>query len=203
MAYTDVITVATGDTWTAANNNTYIRDNFAAGVPAIFTAAGDIAYASGVKAASRLGIGTEGQALVVGSSGLPEWGSAIPSISVEHVDQTSDELLAVTSGNYSDISGMTKTITVTQASKIILIATGTMSDQSESGIGILRSMIDGNAGKQSAVSMGAYKWGIAVNQVQAVSAGSIVCKLQASTTNSSNSIYVCDLSMTIIVIPTS
>jgi len=72
MAYNAVPTVATGDTWSAANHNTYIRDNFAAGVPDIFTAAGDIAYATAANAAAQLAIGTSDQSLAV-VSGLPAW----------------------------------------------------------------------------------------------------------------------------------
>jgi len=46
MTYTAVPTKSTGDLWTAANHNTYIKDNFAAGVPDIFTTKGDIAVAT-------------------------------------------------------------------------------------------------------------------------------------------------------------
>ncbi|HWR66064.1 MAG TPA: hypothetical protein VN364_08090 [Bellilinea sp.] len=73
MAYSVVPTVATGDLWTAANHNTYIRDNFLAGVPGIFTTAGDQAYASAPGAASRLPIGAVGKALRVSSGNLPAW----------------------------------------------------------------------------------------------------------------------------------
>lgn len=72
MSYSAVPTVSTGDTWSAANHNTYIRDNFAAGVPDIFTAAGDIAYATAANAASALAIGSSDQVLTV-NSGLPSW----------------------------------------------------------------------------------------------------------------------------------
>lgn len=72
MAYTEVITVATGDKWTAANHNLYIRDNFAAGVPGMFQAAGDMAYATGEKAAARLAKGAANSVLTV-ISGLPAW----------------------------------------------------------------------------------------------------------------------------------
>ncbi len=74
MGYNAVPTVATGDVWSAANHNTYIRDNFAAGVPDIFTAAGDLVYATAANAAAPLAIGTVGQALLSSSDGLPEWG---------------------------------------------------------------------------------------------------------------------------------
>ena len=68
MAYTAVPTVATGDLWTAANHNTYIRDNFAAGVPDIFTTKGDLAVGTAANAASRLGVGSNGYSLEALSS---------------------------------------------------------------------------------------------------------------------------------------
>lgn len=77
MSYNAVPTVATGDTWSAANHNTYIRDNFAAGVPDIFTAAGDIAYATAANAAAPLAIGTPGQVLLSSSDSLPKWSDAL------------------------------------------------------------------------------------------------------------------------------
>jgi hypothetical protein len=67
MAYVAVPTKSTGDLWTAADNNTYIRDNFAAGVPDIFTTKGDIAVATAADAASRLGVGADGQVLTAAS----------------------------------------------------------------------------------------------------------------------------------------
>lgn len=68
MAYNAVPTVTTGDLWTASNHNTYIRDNFAAGVPDIFTTKGDLAIASGANAAGRLGVGSNGKVLVASSA---------------------------------------------------------------------------------------------------------------------------------------
>lgn len=77
MGYSVVPTVATGDLWTAANHNTYIKDNFAAGVPALFSAAGDLVYGSSPGIATRLAIGTEGKLLTVLSNGLPGWGGPL------------------------------------------------------------------------------------------------------------------------------
>lgn len=67
MAYNAVPTVATGDAWTATYHNTYIRDNFAAGVPDIFTTKGDIAAASAADVAQRVGVGSNGQVLTADS----------------------------------------------------------------------------------------------------------------------------------------
>jgi hypothetical protein len=65
MAYNTPPTKNTGDVFTASEFNTYIRDNFAAGVPDIFTTAGDIAVATGANVGVRLAVGTQGQRLVV------------------------------------------------------------------------------------------------------------------------------------------
>ena len=70
MAYSTVPTVATGDSWSAAQHNTYIRDNFTALWP--YTTAGDIVYATSATAIDRLPIGTNGYILSV-SSGVPAW----------------------------------------------------------------------------------------------------------------------------------
>ena len=72
MAYTSVPTYTTGDVFTAANANTYWRDNFAAGVPDIFTAAGDLAYATAANAAAPLAIGAAG-ALLRSTGSAPAW----------------------------------------------------------------------------------------------------------------------------------
>ena len=68
MAYNPVPTVVTGDLWTASNHNTYIRDNFAAGVPGIIQAKGDLAVGSTVRAAGRLPVGANNLMLMADSS---------------------------------------------------------------------------------------------------------------------------------------
>ncbi len=68
MAYNAVPTQNTGDEWSAAEHNTYVKDNFAAGVPDIFTTKGDIAAATAANAASRLGVGADGTVLMASSA---------------------------------------------------------------------------------------------------------------------------------------
>jgi len=63
MSYTIVRTVQTGNLWTAADHNTYIRDNFAAGIPDIFTAKGQIVVAGGADAAGSFTVGSNEQIL--------------------------------------------------------------------------------------------------------------------------------------------
>jgi len=59
MAFTPVPTLASGDLFTAAYANTYWKNNFAAGVPDLFTTKGDLAAASGADAADRLTAGAD------------------------------------------------------------------------------------------------------------------------------------------------
>ncbi len=68
MAYTPVPSVSTGDTWSASQHNTYVRDNFAAGVPDIFTTKGDLAVATAADTAARLAVGSNGAVLVADSA---------------------------------------------------------------------------------------------------------------------------------------
>ncbi len=68
MAYNTPPTKSVGDTFTAAEWNTYIRDNQAAGVPDIFAAKGDLAIASGANAAGALTVGSDGQLLMADAS---------------------------------------------------------------------------------------------------------------------------------------
>ena len=60
MAYTLVREVQTGDYWSALDVNRYIRDNFAAGVPDLMQAKGDMVVASGENAGVRLPVGIDG-----------------------------------------------------------------------------------------------------------------------------------------------
>jgi len=54
MAYTVVPTITTGDVATAAWGNTHIKDNFAAGVPDLMAADGDIVVGSAANTAVAL-----------------------------------------------------------------------------------------------------------------------------------------------------
>lgn len=77
MSYSPVPEVEPGDLWTASQHNQYIKDNFAASVPDIFTTKGDLAAGTGADACERFGVGTDGQTLVADSTqttGL-NWGT--------------------------------------------------------------------------------------------------------------------------------
>ena len=73
MAYVDIGDIASGATITEGYLD-QIRANQLAGVPDIFTTAGDIAIATAADTAARLAIGTADDFLVAGTS--PEWQNA-------------------------------------------------------------------------------------------------------------------------------
>lgn len=76
MAFDNDFTAVVGATYTAAQYNTYTRDNFTA--IWVYTTAGDIAYASAADALSRLGIGNPYDVMRVNSAGnAPSWGGYI------------------------------------------------------------------------------------------------------------------------------
>jgi hypothetical protein len=70
MTYQALPTVTTGETWTAAQHNTYVRDNFSALFP--YTKQGNIAYAA---SASELTVPTNaaGIKIMKSVSGVPAW----------------------------------------------------------------------------------------------------------------------------------
>lgn len=73
MAYTAHPTVVTGQTWSAAQQNTYVRDNLAA--LWLYTTKGDIVYALTSSTLARLAVGGTGAILTV-ASGAPAWKAA-------------------------------------------------------------------------------------------------------------------------------
>lgn len=76
MAYDNSFTAVVGATYTAAQYNTHVRDNFTA--IWVYTTAGDIAYATSATALARLAKGTAYQHLRMNAGATaPEWGGWI------------------------------------------------------------------------------------------------------------------------------
>lgn len=71
MAFDNSFTAVVGATYTAAQYNTHVRDNFTA--VWVYTAAGDIAYATSSSALSRLAKPSVDSVLKMGSLGVPSW----------------------------------------------------------------------------------------------------------------------------------
>jgi len=92
MAYTSLPTFITGDLFTAANANTYWRDNFEAGAPGIFAAAGDLVYATAADTGAALTLGSAGEYLTVNAGATaPEWRNIFSGC---HVSMTTDQTIA-------------------------------------------------------------------------------------------------------------
>lgn len=165
MGYSPVPTVASGDLWTASDHNTYIRDNFAAGVPDIFAAAGDLVYGSAANVAARLAIGANGYYLrsngnapywstitfpteipaQSGNSGkflttngaAVSWGWPIPVISL--AEKTS--AYNISSTVYLEV--LSGTITMPSAGKLVAIAAGQYKSNTSGDIAMVKLQIDG------------------------------------------------------------
>ena len=109
MAYTVIPTITTGDVATAAWGNTHLKDNFAAGVPDIFTTDGDVAVGTGANAAKRVAAfdasnlllheigGLEFDLNAVVAGGIPV-GSGSGTMSILVVGTTANYVLTVDSG---------------------------------------------------------------------------------------------------------
>jgi len=145
MAYNTVPTVTTGDLWTAAMHNTYIKDNFAAGVPAIFTTKGDLAVASGSMAAARLAAGADGKVLIPDSSqalGMLWANPWMMGFAQAYASETSEASgFATTETSFTDITGATLDLVLAHKSTVILMASGNLKADYTSGIVSLRGVI--------------------------------------------------------------
>lgn len=73
MSYATVPTVATSDSWTAAQHNTYVRDNLTA--IWVGTTAGDLDYYTSSSAKARLAFSAGGM-LYAGTATAPAWTNA-------------------------------------------------------------------------------------------------------------------------------
>lgn len=91
MAYSVVPTVVTGDSWSAAQHNTYIRDNFTALWP--YTTKGDIAYAATTTTLGRLPIGSEGE-ILSSISGALDWVAATAAEKYCFIRRTSNQSIS-------------------------------------------------------------------------------------------------------------
>lgn len=147
MAYNVVPTVANGDSWSAAQHNTYIKDNFAAVWP--YTTAGDMNYATASNALARLAISSVGGMLYStgsapawlarpsvssllshpGGASAPAW-SALSSLNLHQgvihkmVNDTQPAEFNTTSTTGADITGLTVNMVTTVTCTILLLIQG-------------------------------------------------------------------------------
>lgn len=122
-----VPTVANGDSWSAAQHNTYLRDNIEALWP--YTTAGDLAYASAANQLSRLGKPSFDSVLKNTSAGTPSWLAISDLLSFASVYHNTTQNVAtgtptaiLFNAEYSDEQGWHSTVSNT--SRITVTANG-------------------------------------------------------------------------------
>lgn len=144
-----VPTVANGDSWSAAQQNTYLRDNIEAVWP--YTTAGDLSYASAANQLARLGIGAAYKLLRTNSAGnAPEWGG-LPFATASLYNATAYSNNSTTERDVPNSSG---TITLLAQSTIIMIARLFVANGTGNCISSFRTSIDGTSGNLNSFSYG-------------------------------------------------
>ena len=119
--FTSVPTVATSDAWSAAENNTYLRDNMAALWP--YTAAGDIAVADASNHLAVISAPASLSVFTMTSAGVASWkdrkniGGALHTSALVTFAPNQDF-----SGAWADITGATVTLTLGVTCTIFVFA---------------------------------------------------------------------------------
>jgi hypothetical protein len=138
MTWTDPRTYTVGELIDAATLNTYVRDNLNESEAAKVTAAGDLVYASGVEALSRLAIGSAGRWLRV-SGGVPVWDTTAPSSALlarTVYDPGSVATYTTSSATMADVDATNLSIAFTSpASGNIVVILAAFADKPTGGIG--------------------------------------------------------------------
>lgn len=142
MAFNNSFTAVVGATYTAAQYNTYVRDNFTA--IWVYTTAGDIAYASSATALARLGIGAA--TTVLGSNGsAPVWTHSPPLAGMLHksgsVDFSPGQSFAST---WADVTGASLSLVLSYTCTVLVWAAITGYNATAGRTFYLRANVDGN-----------------------------------------------------------
>ena len=191
MGYASVFTAVTGATYTAAQFNTYTRDNFAA--VWVYTTAGDMVYAASSTTLSRLGKPSTSADyyLHMTNAGVPTWqlGNQITGVlnNIGSVDWSPGSPQAF-SGSWADISGATKTMVLAAGTtyRIVIIANVKGYNDTDGRTMPLRGVVagtpdsgttPGNGGSTSNPRNEALPY---IYTVGGVASGSVVCKLQCA-----------------------
>lgn len=121
MPFTPLPTVAPGDSWSASQHNTYLRDNLAALWP--YLATGDITYLQSPGNLARLAIGSAGQVLTVSPNlpALPVWANIPSPLHARGVVSTVGIQQSTTSTAPVDITGAVINLSLTKPCTIVVI----------------------------------------------------------------------------------
>ena len=190
MSYTAHPTVVTGQTWTAANQNTYVKDNFAA--LWVYTTAGDICYATSASAANRLGIGSTALLGLRTNAGktAPEWGYAKGSVNAIGFASWSTEVVtASTHTAWVDLASVN--VTTTETCTIVMSGCAFFAITDDGYQAHITGSIGGTqdtnynaCSAATATSINGHAGGYAWRRT-GVTAGTIACKMQMRSSNAS------------------
>lgn len=142
MAFNNSFTAVVGATYTAAQYNTYVRDNFTA--VWVYTAAGDMVYATSATALARLAKPSVDSVMKMTSLGVPSWLalSAFPAKLHTFGSNFSNSGGTSTSTSYV-ATGVSFNLSLTQTCSVIAFAFGRGSKNSGSYDGNFGIRIDG------------------------------------------------------------
>lgn len=192
MAFNNSFTAVTGATYTAAQYNTYTRDNFTA--IWVGTTAGDLDYYSSSTSKARLGIGASNT--ILGSSGsAPLWTHSPTIAGVLHTKGTVDFNPAgqTFSSTWADISFASVSLTLSVTCTVLVMAQVTgYNANAGTGRGFyVRAMVNGVAdtgtipfnGSQTEVHNESHSY---FYYTTGVTAGSRLVKMQCQADTSNN-----------------
>lgn len=183
MSFNNGFTAVTGATYTAAQYNTYVRDNFTA--IWVFTTAGDISYATGATSLSRLGIGANNTTVLMPAAGVPSWSHSPAIQGILHAQAAvywTGEVTR-TSTSFGDVTGATVDIVTTQTCTIVMrseghIAHGTAGNR-VTVQGVIGGTADPNNDNTKPWCTNQYYVPFSyIHKRASVAAGTITCKLQ-------------------------
>lgn len=141
-----VPTVANGDSWSAAQHNTYLRDNIEALWP--YTTAGDMAYASAANQLARLGKPSVDSVLKNTSAGTPSW---LPLTSVKKGTLHAVGMVDFAPGGqaftnvWADITGASLTLALSVTCTIFVFAIVTGYNNTNERAFFIRGVVNGVA----------------------------------------------------------
>jgi len=172
MANTVVPTYTTNQLITAAHANTYWRDNLNEHWP--FTAAGDLAYATGTTTLTKLAIGAAGRRL--GSNGsVPAWLYGAPLLTYG-ISQVTTGWQSTTAQAFQN-SPLNMTLTLPVAGIIVAFAHFSVRSSSSSYSAIYRVNIDGEGGVTHSEPGTAYD-STSLSHIKSCAAGDRVVKVE-------------------------
>lgn len=144
MSFNNSFTAVTGATYTAAQYNTHVRDNFTA--IWVYTTAGDMAYATSGTSLARFGIGAA-DTVIQSNGSVPSWTHSPAIKGVLHTFglATFNPAGQTFSSTWADITGATLDLILTKTCSILLMAIVTGYNGSGGRAFSVRGVVDGTA----------------------------------------------------------